>query len=337
MIGVCFDVNVTEPPAPAGPELCAVTATAEAGAGPPKVGSGGGNFTAAWDGYVQTFVDLPYPDGGWTQASLAQEQLIARIEWWPRAGFLDRPVGGQFVGLTASKQQVHLATIERVPELSWNVLNVTAAGAASLVRAVKFIASDNSYGNIAEIKLFTHCAATSPQDEDDRATQPLSGSAHSRSHNADVPAACQAFAGRAGEFCPSVGIARQCSKSGADCSDPNRGGLTRGLSCVESPGQRKTVLAPPHYCQAGQFCPGGSKCPNCGTAKCACPRHNHTQAPCDGRAGLLDTLFCTCSSTNWNGGDFTIGTTCADHTTADGTIRREKRGGGWRLPGVPAD
>ena len=67
------------------------------------LGSGAGNFTAAWDGYVQTFFDLPYPDGGWTQASLAHEQLIARIEWWPRAGFLDRPLGGQFVGLTASK------------------------------------------------------------------------------------------------------------------------------------------------------------------------------------------------------------------------------------------
>jgi CubicO group peptidase (beta-lactamase class C family) len=328
--GVCFDVNVTEPPAPGGPpgQLCPVTAIAQSGAGPAKVGSGGGNYTQAWDGFVQTFFDLPYPDGGWTQASLPEAQSIARIDWWPRAGFLERSVGGQFVGLTVGTPQrvVHLGTVGHVPELAWNVLTVTELVP---LQSVRYVGANGSYGNIAEIKLFTaNCTTPSTAVA---ASQPDDSSTA-------VPNACQAFAGRAGEFCPSVGIARQCGPQGADCADQSRGGLTRGLSCVESPGQRKTVLSPPRYCESGQLCPGGLPCPPCSEGRCACPRHNQTSRPCDGHSSqpLLETLFCTCSSTSWNGGDFKVGTTCAAHATGDGTIRRRTRGGGWRLPGTPA-
>lgn len=53
--GYCFDVNVTEPKPPPNPGLCPVTATAQAGAGPPMSGFGGGNYSAAWDGMVRDF------------------------------------------------------------------------------------------------------------------------------------------------------------------------------------------------------------------------------------------------------------------------------------------
>jgi hypothetical protein len=281
---------------------------------------------------VETFYDYSQPDGGWTEGRLASPGSVSRIDWWPRGPQnLGRNIAGsRFVGVTAAGQVVPLATVQHAPSsVSWQYLNVSSSGIALQEQeplvAVKWLGANGSFGNIAEIKLFAACSADHARPGEGVSAGIGAGY---------VPSQCNAFANRAGEFCPSIGLARQCGSrhhgAAANCSDPSRGGLTRGLDCAEAPGQRRTVPSKGHACSQGQYCNGGSKCPQSGN----CPSYNKTLAPCDGSDGLLDTLYCMCSSTQWNGGEFRPGTTCAAHATADGTIRRPRRGGGWRLDGV---
>ena len=90
-----------------------------------------------------------------------------------------------------------------------------------------------------------------------------------------------------------MGLARQCGPSygkwgsTANCSDPSRGGITRGLSCAEAPGQQRVVRD-----RQG---------------------NNRIVGPCDagGADGLMSTLYCLCSSSEWNGGDWRPNQTCA--------------------------
>jgi hypothetical protein len=144
-----------QPPKPKPAGMCAVAAVASAGAGPGNMAFGGGNFSLAWDGDVFTFFDLSKPNGGWTEAKLAAPATITHIEFYPRAGFLNRHVqGGRFVGVKADGIEVHLSAIPKAPTLSWNALAVPAAAGVS---SVKYYGADGSFGNIAEIMLFRKC------------------------------------------------------------------------------------------------------------------------------------------------------------------------------------
>ena len=146
------------PPAPpAPPGLCLCNATAAAGAGPAMTRFGGGDYTKAWDGDVTTFYDFSNADGGWTQAKLQPAAAVAMILFYPRAGFLSRHVqGGSFVGRTADGAEVPLGTIARVPLLAWNAVQMQGA-AATPVTSVRFNAASGSWGNIAEIAVYTKC------------------------------------------------------------------------------------------------------------------------------------------------------------------------------------
>lgn len=145
------------PPAPAPtpkPSGCKTNATAKAGAGPPMGGYGGGDYKAAWDSDVNTFYDFSQENGGWTQASLDSNVPVSGIRYYPRAGFLQRSVGGRFVGVADSGKETNLATISKSPTLGWNVLNVKSGDKFS---SVKYYAPDGGYGNIAEIEVYTPC------------------------------------------------------------------------------------------------------------------------------------------------------------------------------------
>lgn len=116
---------------------------------------GGGDYASAWDGDVHSFFDSTSENGSWTQAKLSTSAAVSHIEYWPRAGFLDRYVGGRFRGITSSGQYVVLATISATPVLGWNSLSVSLG--EGLV-AVEYASPDGGFGNIAEIALYTSSA-----------------------------------------------------------------------------------------------------------------------------------------------------------------------------------
>ena len=128
-------------------------------------------------------------------------------------------VGGRFVGSVAvppSRQQssrgssaayvnVTLATITRRPlPQSWNrlALNLSLGlfgpGGAPKIERVTYVAPDGSYGNMAEIRLYSYAPCP-------RAEQTAAGLARG-----GVPGECAHLAHRAQELCPAVGLARQC-------------------------------------------------------------------------------------------------------------------------------
>merc|ERR1712048_621439 len=110
-------------------------------------GYGGGDYTMAWDGNVNTFYDYSQANGGWTKAQLKTPSSIVQIDFYPRSGFLQRHVGGNFVGYTSDGTAVDLATISAQPSLSWNSLTVTSS---KTFVAVRYNAPNGGYGNIAE-------------------------------------------------------------------------------------------------------------------------------------------------------------------------------------------
>jgi hypothetical protein len=136
--------------------MCALDTGKTSGTEPSMSGFGGGDYSAAWDGDVNSFFDYSRENGGWTQATLDQSSVVAHIEFYPRGGeFLDRHTGGRFVGITASGQEVDLATISSRPNNGWNGLSVSTSDS---VNAVKYYSPDGGYGNIAEIKAYSACS-----------------------------------------------------------------------------------------------------------------------------------------------------------------------------------
>lgn len=132
--------------------MVGVGTTADSGAGPAMTGYGGGDYKAAWDGNVNTFYDYSNSDGGYTQAKMANPAVIGHIEFYPRSGFLERHIGGKFIGITTSGEQVTLASIGSTPAGGWNGLRVTSSQQFIVVR---YESPSDGYGNIAEVKLYT--------------------------------------------------------------------------------------------------------------------------------------------------------------------------------------
>merc|ERR1712232_65413 len=147
------------PPAPApspSPSIgCQVSTSATVGAGPAMSGYGGGDYKMAWDGDTSTFYDYSQADGGWTQATLSSQTSVTGIKWYPRANFLSRHVGGRFVGVTTSNDEVTLATIADAND-GWNTLAITQSGEFT---SVKYYSPAGGYGNIAEIEVYKPCSA----------------------------------------------------------------------------------------------------------------------------------------------------------------------------------
>jgi hypothetical protein len=148
------------PPSPTPPShyypdvdgMVGIDTKAEAGAEPAMSGFGGGDYKAAWDGNVNSFYDYSQSDGGYTQATLSMPAVVGHIEFYPRSDFLDRHVGGKFVGITSDGEQVALADIGSTPQNGWNGLSVSSS---QTLHSVKYESPNGGYGNVAEIKLYT--------------------------------------------------------------------------------------------------------------------------------------------------------------------------------------
>jgi hypothetical protein len=133
------------------PKGCRIGATATEGAEPPTTEFGGGDYTMAWDGNTETFFDYSKANGGYTTAKLDHEASISSIRFFPRSQYLERCIGGRFVGITAAGQQVPLARISEFPSLTWNLLNVTET---VKITSVQYEAPDGASGNMAEIEVY---------------------------------------------------------------------------------------------------------------------------------------------------------------------------------------
>merc|ERR1712137_1015972 len=132
--------------------MVGVDTRADSGADPAMSGFGGGDYKAAWDGDINSFYDYSERDGGWTRATLATAAIIGHIEFYPRSDFLERYVGGKFIGITSAGDQVTLATVTSTPKSSWNGLLV---GSGETITAIEYESPAGGYGNIAEIKAYT--------------------------------------------------------------------------------------------------------------------------------------------------------------------------------------
>jgi len=143
-----FSFVATPPPIPSGVKI---GAAASKGAQPCTTAYGGGNFTMAWDGDTTTFYDYLQANGGYTEATLAHEASISCLRFFPRSQYLDRYAGGAFVGITASGDEVPLATIGDAPSLRWELLNVSAT---AKVTSIRYTAPDGGFGNMAEIEVY---------------------------------------------------------------------------------------------------------------------------------------------------------------------------------------
>jgi len=116
-----------------------------------------GDYTAAWDGELSTFVNYEEKDGGWTQAVFNAKAIVYKIRWFPRPFCcLERYFGGRFYGVTEDGANDLIATITHYPEeWVWQTMNLTSTGV--FYKKVRYEAPVGSNGNIAEIKVYTDC------------------------------------------------------------------------------------------------------------------------------------------------------------------------------------
>jgi O-glycosyl hydrolase len=133
--------------------------------GPKLVGTPSANTTSSWnnsgntfqnvfDGNTSTFFDAPNPSGDWVQLAFASPQTITEIQYAPRVGYESRMIGGVFEASndpTFTTGVVTLGTITAAPADGLNVLPVTVTGTYEYVR---YVAPNNSSGNIAELQVF---------------------------------------------------------------------------------------------------------------------------------------------------------------------------------------
>jgi len=138
------------------PGMCLLEVGATDGAGPETTKYGGDDYSAAWDGFAYTFYDYSEASGGWTSGSLVEHAAVAAIEYFPRSNYPGRSVGGQFVGITLDGTEVLLSTISAQPIQGWNTLRITVE---HVLKGVVYRAPPGSFGNIAEIRLYTKCNA----------------------------------------------------------------------------------------------------------------------------------------------------------------------------------
>ena len=124
--------------------------------------AGGSHDRSAFDDDIYTYYQYAGgPDGAWTAVELRDEEEVVFIEFYARADsreFLNRTIGGRFVGVAADGTRFELATINRtrypVEYGNWNGLLVAGDGLRQKARWVRYEGPTGSYGNIAEIKLY---------------------------------------------------------------------------------------------------------------------------------------------------------------------------------------
>ena len=120
---------------------------------PGSWGGSGSTREKAFDGDINTYFDAP-ESIGWAGLSLANHHKITGINFYPRAEFAGRMVGGKFQASTSadfSTGVVELATISEEPTYGWNCLAVSVADSFQYVR---YISPIDGIGNVAELEFY---------------------------------------------------------------------------------------------------------------------------------------------------------------------------------------
>jgi hypothetical protein len=115
-------------------------------------GKSSDTYTAVFDGNTNSYFDSPSASGNWIQANLGAQDNITAIAYAPRPGFEYRMNGGIFEASndpTFTTGVVTLFTITSTPSDGFNTQSVSANG----YQYIRYVAPNNSYGNIAELQI----------------------------------------------------------------------------------------------------------------------------------------------------------------------------------------
>jgi Ca2+-binding RTX toxin-like protein len=123
----------------------------------------GNTVAKATDGNLNTYFDGPTANGDTVVIDLGAAQSVAQIKYAPRAGFTSRMVGGVFQASNSadfSSGVVNVYTVTAAPTAG--VLTAVATNTTTPYRYWRYVAPNNSYGNIAEFQLFGTATTTTP-------------------------------------------------------------------------------------------------------------------------------------------------------------------------------
>lgn len=113
----------------------------------------------AVDGNTATFFDAPETakDYAWVGYDFggANEKVITKVRYYPRASWANRMVGGKFQGSNNSgfSPAVDLHTISAQPPYAYTEVNISNSTA---FRYVRYLAPANAYGNVGEVDFYGH-------------------------------------------------------------------------------------------------------------------------------------------------------------------------------------
>ncbi|MBV8780536.1 MAG: discoidin domain-containing protein, partial [Phycisphaerae bacterium] len=119
----------------------------------------GETYLNVFDNNLNTYFDSPSVSGNWVQLDLGSAQTITGIAYAPRAGYELRMVGGYFQASndpTFATGAVTIATVNSAPA---DGLTTVPVSLSAPYRYIRYVAPDNSSGNIAEMQVFGSTAA----------------------------------------------------------------------------------------------------------------------------------------------------------------------------------
>ncbi len=118
------------------------------------------NYTAAFDGNLNTFFDAPSGNGNWVELNLGSPAALGQIAFSPRQFFESRMVGGYFEASNDPNFGSGVAilyTIGSAPQFGLTTLPVSGT-----YQYVRYVSPNGSYGNIAEFQVFGSANSVPP-------------------------------------------------------------------------------------------------------------------------------------------------------------------------------
>ena len=124
---------------------------------PGSQNNNGNTIAKVFDNNISTFYDALAASGNWAGLDLGSgnTKAITSIRYCPRATLSSRMVGGVFQGSTTADFSANVTTLFTVvtapPD---NVFTTAAVSANPGYRYVRYLAPDNGWGNVSEIKFY---------------------------------------------------------------------------------------------------------------------------------------------------------------------------------------
>jgi len=121
-------------------------------------GNSGNTAAKVFDGDLNTFFDAPVTTGAWAglDFGVGVSNVIGQINYWPRAGYSERMLGGAFQGANnfAFNGPVTLFTIATAPPENGVVTSQTITNTTAF-RYVRYLGPPNGSCNVAEVQFYS--------------------------------------------------------------------------------------------------------------------------------------------------------------------------------------